>query len=165
MLKGRAPRDLYLCDTFEGHPKPDAERDIDVHGNSAAKTWEKFKVGDSEDKSDWGVAQLEDVQEGMAETGYPSAKIHFVKGRVEYTLPQNAPDKIAVLRLDTDWYESTKHILNTLYERVPSGGVLIFDDYGHLSGARQAVDEFFAERGESPLLSRVDYSCCSMIKR
>lgn len=164
MLKGHAPRDLYLYDTFEGHPKPDAERDIDVHGNDSAAIWEKHKVGVSEDKSNWGVADLDDVKAGMAETGYPSDKIHFVKGRVEHTLPQIAHDKIAVLRLDTDWYQSTKHILNTLYDRVPSGGIIIFDDYGHVAGAKMAVDEFFEERSLSPLLFRIDYSCRATVK-
>ncbi len=78
----------------------------------------------------------------MAETGYPPERVHFHPGLVERTIPAQAPDRIAILRLDTDWYESTRHELDHLYDRVPSGGVVIFDDYGFWQGARQAVDEF-----------------------
>ena len=77
---------------------------------------------------------------------------------VEDTLPAQAPERIALLRLDTDWYESTKHELEQLYPRLADGGVLIIDDYGHYEGARQAVDEYFAETGERVLLNRIDYT-------
>ena len=99
----------------------------------------------------WAIASLEDVEAGMAETGYPSERIHFHPGRVEATIPAQAPDRISILRLDTDWYESTRHELEHLYDRVPSGGVLILDDYGFWEGARQAVDEFLT-RTREPLL-------------
>jgi hypothetical protein len=77
---------------------------------------------------------------------------------VEDTLPAEAPEKLAILRLDTDWYSSTKHELETLYPRLAEGGVLIVDDYGHYEGARRAVDEYFAETGQRVLLSRIDYT-------
>ena len=76
-----------------------------------------------------------------------------------------APDEVAVLRLDTDWYESTKHELVHLYPRVSPGGVLILDDYGHYEGARRAVDEYFEEVGGRPLLSRIDYTGRVGVKR
>ena len=101
----------------------------------------------------WAVASLDDVQAGMAETGYPTVRVHFHPGRVEETIPSQAPDPIALLRLDTDWYESTKHELDHLYDRVPSGGVVIFDDYGFWQGARQAIDEFLDRTGARLLLS------------
>ena len=88
----------------------------------------------------------------MEETGYPAARIHYCAGRVEDTLPAQAPERIALLRLDTDWYESTRHELEHLYARVPPGGVLIFDDYSTWQGARKAVDEFIAATGEPLLL-------------
>lgn len=69
-----------------------------------------------------------------------------------------AVGRIALLRLDTDWYESTHHELEHLWERLEPGGALIIDDYGHWAGARQAVDEFFAGRPDAPLLARVDYT-------
>jgi hypothetical protein len=88
--------------------------------------------------------------------GYPVERIHFVRGPVEETVPGQAPDEIALLRLDTDWYESTKHELRHLYPRVAQGGVLIVDDYAFWQGARQAVDEYFAESSEPVLLNRID---------
>ncbi len=62
--------------------------------------------------------------------------------------PGQAPDRIAILRLDTDWYASTKHELEHLYERLSPGGVLILDDYGDWDGARKATDEFLTKTGE-----------------
>ena len=79
------------------------------------------------------------------------------KGDVLSTLavPDNLPLKIAVLRLDTDWYESTRMELETLYPRLSVDGVIMIDDYGHWTGARRAVDEYFA-RGQRPLLQYTD---------
>jgi len=90
----------------------------------------------------------------MASTGYPEDKITLCQGMVEHTLPRQAPECIAILRLDTDWYESTKHELETLYPRLAIGGVLIIDDYGYWAGARKAVDEYFAD--QPILLNRID---------
>jgi O-methyltransferase len=98
-------------------------------------------------------------------TGYPAERVHLVEGRVEDTLPAAAPEEIALLRLDTDWYESTKHELVHLYPRLSPGGVLILDDYGHYEGARRAVDEYFESAGGRPLLTRVDYTGRVGIKR
>jgi hypothetical protein len=98
------------------------------------------------------VAGLEDVRAGMQETGYPSQRIHFHPGLVEETIPAQAPDRIAILRLDTDWYESTRHELDHLYDRVPSGGVVVIDDYGFWKGAQRAVDEFLERTGARLLL-------------
>jgi hypothetical protein len=94
----------------------------------------------------------------MGSTAYPGSHIHYVKGRVEDTIPKHAPQAIALLRLDTDWYESTRHELEHLFPRLVRGGVLILDDYGHWKGAKEAVDEYFAKLGRSPLLQRLDYS-------
>ena len=99
----------------------------------------------------------------LAETAYP--RVEFVQGRVENTLPAAAPPEIAVLRLDTDWYESTRHELEHLYPRLVDGGVLIVDDYGYWQGARQAVDEYFGETGEAILLNRIDDTGRIAVKR
>ena len=80
-------------------------------------------------------------------TGYPAERVHLVRGPVEETIPGAAPDALALLRLDTDWYASTRHELEHLYPRLATGGVLIVDDYGHWEGARRAVDEYFDDRG------------------
>lgn len=88
-------------------------------------------------------------------SGYPTERLHFVQGAVEATIPARVPERIALLRLDTYWYDSTLHELVHLYPRLEPGGVLLVDDYGEWYGCRTAVDEYFATR--SPLLlNRVD---------
>lgn len=81
--------------------------------------------------------------------------MHYIKGMVEDTVPVRAPETISILRLDTDWYASTRHELTHLYPRLSSGGVLIIDDYGYWQGSRRAVDEFLAETGARLLLTRI----------
>jgi O-methyltransferase len=148
-------RDLYLFDTFEGMPPP-ADIDVDFRGRKAKRMFASKKL--SEDSSNWCYASLAEVQSNLGAIGYPENRIHFVAGKVEDTIPTNAPEKISILRLDTDWYESTKHELIHLYPRLANGGVLIIDDYGHWHGARRAVDEFLAENKLSVFLNRIDYS-------
>jgi O-methyltransferase len=150
-------RRILLFDTFEGHPRPDLEKDIDLWGNKAVVDWDNSK-SDGE-SSDWGFASIEEVRANLATTGYPEAKLAFIKGKVEDTLADNIPDRLALLRLDTDWYESTRVALVHLYPRLVPGGVLIVDDYGHYQGQRQAVDEYFSSTGQHLLLHRIDYSC------
>jgi hypothetical protein len=146
--RGATDRELHLFDTFEGMPPPTAEDRR--HDGAPAETLlaEKPRTAWV-----WAVASLEDVQAGMAATEYPAERIHYHQGRVEDTIPAQAPERIALLRLDTDWYSSTKHELEHLYDRVPSGGVILFDDYGYWEGAKQAVEEFIAARGLRLLLA------------
>ena len=91
----------------------------------------------------------------MATTGYPGP-IHYVQGKVEDTVPGAGPEQIALLRLDTDWYESTLHELVHFFPRLVPGGVLIIDDYGWWKGARKAVDEYFEANRVQILLNRMD---------
>jgi predicted O-methyltransferase YrrM len=98
------------------------------------------------------------VRETVARAGYPAERIHFVKGAVEETIPRTLPGPLALLRLDTDWYQSTRHELVHLYPLLAPGGVLIVDDYGHWQGAARAVDEYFAAHPPGPLLTRIDYT-------
>ena len=100
----------------------------------------------------------------MVSTGYPMKNILFIKGMVQETLSQNLPKTLSLLRLDTDWYESTVCELENLYPLLATNGVLIVDDYGHLKGQRKAVDEYFAARKETILLNRIDYSGRLMVK-
>jgi hypothetical protein len=158
---GDTTRDIYLFDTFEGMTAP-TERDLVFDGSSAKDLLAKDER--NEGSGIWCVASLEDVRCNVFSTGYPKDKIHFIKGRVEDTLPAKAPQSIALLRLDTDWYESTQHELMHLYPRLSSHGVLIIDDYGHWQGARQAVDEYFAKQKLRPFLNRLDYTGRLMIK-
>jgi hypothetical protein len=107
---------------------------------------------------------MDDVRANLALTGYPEQLIHLVPGMVEETIPDAAPATIALLRLDTDWYASTRHELVHLWPRLVSGGVCIIDDYGHWQGSRQAVDEYLAEQNLTVLMHRLDYSGRLIIK-
>lgn len=148
-------RDLYLFDTFEGMSAPTAH-DVAIDGQSAAALLQAPRSTAAD--SPWCYATLPDVQTALARTGYPVERIHYIQGRVEDSLPSRAPRPIALLRLDTDWYESTRHELEHLYPLLSPGGVLIIDDYGHWGGCRKAVDEYFAAHGIRILLNRVDYT-------
>jgi hypothetical protein len=150
---GVTNRDLYLFDTFAGMTEP-GEEDVKHSGERAAD----MLARSSRDSHDWAFASLEQVREAVSSVGYPEEKIHFVQGPVEETLPEHAPQEIALLRLDTDWYSSTKHALVHLYPRVAPAGVLIIDDYAYWQGARQAVDEYVQENNVSILLNRIDYT-------
>jgi O-methyltransferase len=160
MARGDTSRHLYLYDTFEGMSEPTAE-DKSVSGESAQAQLDRT----TRDAAVWAVAGLDDVQANIWSTGYPRDHIHFVKGKVEDTIPATLPARIALLRLDTDWYESTRHELTHLYPLLSRHGVMIIDDYGHWQGARQAVDEYFAGSAEPVFLHRVDYTARLMVKR
>ena len=143
---GDTGRDLHLYDTFEGMTPPD-----DVDRRSDGRTAADLLATSSRDSRVWGVATLDDVKAGMAEVGYPSERIHYHCGRVEDTIPREAPETVSILRLDTDWYASTRHEFEHLYHRLSPGGVLIIDDYGYWEGSRRATEEFLEESG-APLL-------------
>jgi O-methyltransferase len=145
--QGATDRHLHLFDTFEGMPPP-TEKDRRFDGRSA----EQLLATNETDSSVWAIARLDEVQQAMREVDYPPALVHFHEGRVEDTIPAQAPEQISILRLDTDWYESTSHELEHLYDRLSPGGVLIIDDYGHWEGARLATEDFLEKTGEPLLL-------------
>ena len=144
---GDRDRSLYLFDTFSGMTQP-TDRDVDYEGQQAQVILDDVRC----------EASQQEVEDAVLGTGYDPEKIHFVRGRVEETIPAHAPELIALLRLDTDWYESTQHELLHLFPRLSRGGVIIIDDYGHWRGARQAVDEYVAENQIPLLLHRIDYT-------
>ena len=157
--EGRTDRDVFLFDTFEGMTEPRPE-DTSAFERPALETWRA--AGEAGRRAwqeffDPATFGEEQVRENVLASGYPADRVHFVRGRVEDTVPGRAPERLALLRLDTDWYESTRHELEHLYPRLCDGGVLIVDDYGHWDGARRAVDEYFAGRA-APMLHRVDYT-------
>jgi hypothetical protein len=154
--EGDLDRELYLYDTYEGMTDP-TDADLDLRGRSADETMGRFGTDES-GASLWCNASIEDVGATMARSGYATARVHLVKGPVEETIPGVAPTDIAMLRLDTDWYESTRHEMEHLFPRIVPGGVLIIDDYGHWQGARRAVDEYLEKCGVPILLNRVDYT-------
>jgi O-methyltransferase len=158
-MLGDTNRKLYLYDTFEGMSAP-TRPDQSFDGNDAADL-----LGQAPSQTGiWCYADLDDVKRNLLSTGYPNENIVFVKGKVEDTIPGQMPPALSLLRLDTDWYESTKHELTHLYPILSSSGVLIIDDYGHWQGARKAVDEYFKERTEPIYLHRIDYTGREAIK-
>jgi hypothetical protein len=152
---GDLNRAIYLYDTFEGMSEP-TDYDKETSGTPAN---DLLSVSDRKNPySVWCVSALEEVQNNVGTLKYPEKFIHYVKGKVEDTIPGEIPSKIALLRLDTDWYESTAHELKYLYPLLVPGGVIIIDDYGHWQGAKKAVDEYIADNNLKLLLNRIDYT-------
>jgi len=149
---GDRQREIFLYDTYAGMTAP-GEEDVDPWMAPAIATWRKLQRAD---KNEWCYASLDEVRQNLAATGYPAEGLRFVEGKVEDTIPKTLPARISILRLDTDWYESTHHELEYLYPLLSSDGVLIVDDYGYWKGARKAVDEYFANGHGRILLNRID---------
>jgi len=143
-------RDIYLYDTYTGMPEPGVYDRVAWNNTS-------LRERGIEDLSSWSVG-MDEVAENLRQTGYPLERIHLIPGKVEETLLDPPRGEIALLRLDTDWYESTAVELDILYPRLQPGGVLLIDDYGHFTGARKAVDDYFAKGKENMFLARVDYT-------
>lgn len=157
-------RKIWMYDTFDGMTEPtedDSEIETNISGSdllkNTPKNTDKFNM--------WAYAPLEMVKKNMKKTMFPEERIHFIEGKVEDTLSKTKPQNIALLRLDTDWYESTKCELEQLYPLLSIGGVLIIDDYGHFSGAKKAVDEYFSKTNVKPLMNRIDYTGRLIIKQ
>ncbi|HEX7903826.1 MAG TPA: TylF/MycF/NovP-related O-methyltransferase [Chitinophagaceae bacterium] len=153
---GVTDKKIILYDTFEGMVKP-GEND----GKFEKQEWERMKI--DEGRNSWCLSTIEEVQANMLQTCYPKGNIMLIKGKVEETIPEQTPGQIALLRLDTDWYTSTKHELTHLYPLLEKNGVLIIDDYGAWQGARKATDEYFAVHGPV-YLSRIDFTGRLVIK-
>jgi O-methyltransferase len=149
---GATDRDLHLFDTFTHMPFP-GEEDVDLFGVPAADVYEAAANAEA-----FRYLPLEEVRSVVVGTGYPEERLHFVPGMVEDTIPGAAPERIALCRLDTDWYASTRHEMAHLFPRIGPGGVLLVDDYGHFMGAKQAVDEHLAAHGPEVLLQRIDFT-------
>jgi O-methyltransferase len=161
---GVADRDIFLYDTFAGVPRPDATDDVGLD-DELKRIWDVFRTdADGNAGSDWMRAGIDVVRRRIEPLGYPPERLHFVKGMVEDTIPTVMPPEIALLRLDTDFYYSTKHELVHLYPRLASGGVLIIDDYGAMPGCRRAVDEYAAEHQLRWFLTRLDAHVRLLVK-
>jgi O-methyltransferase len=160
MRAGVCGRDIYLYDTYEGMTTPTA-RDTDIQGGDARSAMDRIERHGTQR---WCEASLEDVRNNLLSTGYSQDRVVFVKGKVEDTIPATSPREIALLRLDTDWYESTYHEFVHLYPLLRSKGVLILDDYGHWRGSREATERYLSENSIALLLDRVDYTCRVAVK-
>ena len=159
---GVTDRRIWLYDTFSGMTDPTAADVETGTGVLAADMLSTTAVADGDNV--WCVAGLSDVQANVRSTGYPFENFTFIEGDVAQTLKSSFPATISLLRLDTDWYESTRMELEVLYPRLAVGGVCIFDDYGHWQGARKAVDEYFEKLGHRPYMHPIDYSGRVLIK-
>lgn len=163
LKKGITNREIYLYDTFEGMSEP-TEADFASFANKSAQ-----QLLDESDKakedSVWCYSPIDSVKANLMSTGYPEKNLRFVKGKVEDTLPYIAPSIIALLRLDTDWYESTRVEMEVLYPLLQSNGILIIDDFGYWEGARRAVVEYFEKAGQKPFIHRIDDTGRLVIKR
>jgi hypothetical protein len=154
-------RTIRLYDTFSGMTPPTEEDRINWNERPVLEKWKEDLRGEKDNFRWWAVSSAE-VRKNMLSTGYPSSAIKFIEGDVLKTLPDQSPDRIALLRLDTDWYKSTRHELEHLYPRLQPGGILLIDDYGHFTGARKAVDDYFA--AFPVFLHRDDYTGRSLVK-
>jgi hypothetical protein len=150
---GDKQRTIWLYDTFQGMTPPEA-LDISLSGERAEEIYREHQ----QSGSGWCKATIEEVKGNLTYCGYPPEFVRFVVGPVNETLLQSTPNQISLLRLDTDWYESTKCELEILYPKLARLGVLIVDDYGHWAGSKRAVDEFFEKPPFKPLFHRIDYS-------
>lgn len=155
--RGIQEKKIYLYDTFEGMSEATS---LDVSSDGRVAKSKMNEYGYNEDgSSKWCYADLKDVKKNLGLTNYKSSNFSFIKGKVEDTIPSKIPDEnIALLRLDTDWYESTKHELIHLFPKISSNGVLIIDDYGAWNGCKKAVDEYFGSQEFQLLLNRIDYT-------
>ncbi len=160
---GIVDKSLYLFDTFSGMTEPN-ENDIEIKSGLKADFLLK-KTSMIDDENIWCIAGYDVVRRNMHSTGYPENRVKLVKGDILQTLKSNAPESISLLRLDTDWYESTKHELEILYPKLVSGGICIIDDYGHWAGSKKAVDEYFKNNDINALLLPIDDSGRIFIKR
>lgn len=157
-MSNQLNRGVYLYDTFAGMTQPKDEDYQLRDGKQAKVQFEQKQVGET---SLWSYASVEEVRRNFDSFGLDdSDTIRFIKGDVLSTLKDasNLPEKIAVLRLDTDWYESTLHELEVLFPRLSQGGVLIIDDYGDWAGAKQAVDEYFSRTKRRMFFQPIDYT-------
>lgn len=163
-------REMFLYDTFTGMTKP-TEHDYSIldpyfrENQDVVDYWNNKKI-DKFNIVDWCYGDLNFVKNRMRNTGYPEHKIHYIQGNVIDTLKieENLPKEIAVLRLDTDFYDSSKVELECLYPRVVKGGVIIFDDYYYWNGQRKATDEYFKENNIEYEVKKYSYKTGSIIK-
>jgi hypothetical protein len=146
---------VFLFDTFKGMTEP-TQHDRSVENDQPAlKEYIRLQ---GETHNLWCFAPLDEVRGNFRRRNLLDQNVVFVEGPVEKTLLQSdlVPPRISFLRLDTDWYESTKVELEVLYPSLTKGGVLVIDDYGYWSGSKKATDEYFSIRKPRPLFHATD---------
>lgn len=158
-------RSIYGYDTFEGMTDPN-KNDIDINNQDASNLMHsERKVENADTQNIWCYSSLDTVKKNLMKYTKKD-NLKLIKGDVKISLKdtKNLPEKISLLRLDTDFYESTKIELETLFPLVVKNGVIIIDDYGHWKGQKKAVDEYMSKNKISSFLFEVDYSCRIFIK-
>lgn len=153
-------RVCWLYDTFAGMTLPTV-LDVNRRGGTAVYFRAKHKA----ERGNWMAVSADDVKENLKKFDvFDEEKTKFVVGDVVDTLrvSTNLPERIALLRLDTDFHASTKAELKVLYPLLAPGGILVVDDFGHWLGARKAVNDYFGEA--MPEYTMADYSCLVMVK-
>jgi hypothetical protein len=140
-------RNVWLYDTFQGMTQPE-DIDVDLYERKASNILQEVMC----------YANVEDVKKTLSISNFPKENVKYVVGDVSETLDfnYNLPEKISLLRLDTDWYKSTLKELSVLYPKLNKNGVLIVDDYGHWKGSKTAVDEYF--KNENIIIEKIDYT-------
>jgi O-methyltransferase len=146
-------RTVWVADSFEGLPEPDAERfplEALAHGGKVMnRVYNKFAVS------------LEEVQQNFRAYGLLDEQVRFLKGWFKDTLPKASIRALSIMRLDGDYYESTWDSLINLFDKLSVGGYAIIDDYGEdtWTYCRRAVDDFRSLRGIDDPMIRVDSKC------
>lgn len=159
---GRLDKKIWLYDTFQGMTEPSK---FDVEENSAISAKELLLNSKKQEGNNvWCLASKDDVINNLSKTSFPLDLVEIIEGDVALTLDTKYPEKIALLRLDTDWYESTRKELEILFPRLAVGGVCIIDDYGHWQGARKAVDEYLNKNNIKVLMHKIDHTGRVFIK-
>jgi O-methyltransferase len=173
LMKNNSVRDIYLYDTFAGLVEP-SEYDYtcndaklyQMNNDDVYNAWKSQII--NENVNGWCFTPLYRVKDRLNSTGYPQNNLHYIVGNVMETLKDKTkiPEKIAILRLDTDWYESSKYELEQMYDNVVTGGIIIFDDYYHWDGQRRATDEFFLSRNINyDFVNIGNYKTAAIIKK
>jgi O-methyltransferase len=148
---GVADRRVFVADSFEGLPKPDAERYPADRGDRL-HSFGQLAVSEAEVRRNFAAYDLLDDQ------------VVFLKGFFRDTLPALTDERFALIRLDGDMYESTLDALTALYDRLSSGGYAVIDDYGVLTSCRRAVHDFLDARGLKPEIRPIDASAVWWVK-
>ena len=162
--KHSSNKKVYGYDTFSGMTEP-SSNDVDFRLDFAETLMKKTNKIDNK-KNIWAFVSKEKVLFNISKF-FKKHNIKLIEGDVRETLlvNENLPSKISILRIDTDWYDSTKVELEILFPLLQKKGFLIIDDYGHFMGAKKAVDEYFEKNNIKPYLHIVDYSCRVFIKQ
>ena len=136
---------IYGYDTFEGTPQPSTV-DFNKYGTPLKEQFENRKI--NKKTSGWNNVSQDVVQSNFVNNTKLNNNLKLIKGKVEDTLvnEKNLPEKISLLKLDTNLYESTKIQLKILSPRVQKGGIIIIDNYFNYSGIKKATDEYFEKK-------------------